>query len=166
MDTKYISQGLSFDNLKTIHRWLINDYNFENKTGLLSYFMTLVKYKDLCWGLFDKTDNTCIGFALLFEGNGTHIDLFSIEQSIRKKGLGKNFILTLIDNTRHNGKITLNSLPYAITFWKKIGFVCEEHQHQSKNGEIKMVHQIIPKYEKIMIIENPMRKDIIILENI
>lgn len=128
MESVYISQGLSYDYPKTIHKWLITDHGFEKTQGLLSSFMTLVKYKDKCWGLFSSKDNTtvCIGFALIFNTDKTlHIDLFSIHNGFRKSGWGKRFILTLIDTISVTKEITLNALPNAVVFWKKLGFICQ-----------------------------------------
>jgi len=151
MSSLYISKGLSLDNLKTIHRWLINDYDFERKNGLLPYFMLLVKYKDECWGLFHEVNGNCIciGFALLFEDNNNlHIDLFSIDNEFRNCGWGKRFILTLIDSINPKDKVTVNSLPSAVNFWQKVGFVCQD---KTKTGNFKMIRHEIPKYEKIPI---------------
>lgn len=149
MDSIYISQGLSHNNLKTIHKWLIHDYDFENNQGLLSSFMTLVKHKDKCWGLFHLKDNiiVCIGFALLFDTTQSlHIDLFSLHHNFRKLGWGKRFILTLINNISTNKIITLNSLPNAVPFWKKTGFI---RQDDNINGEIKMYFDHYPEYLSI-----------------
>lgn len=157
MSTIYIRQSLSNHDLKTIHRWLIQDYDFEHKTGLLYSFTNIVQHKEICWGLFycDEiiTIPRCIGFALLLEKNAAlHINLFSIDSAFRKCGYGRNFILTVLDHVAFGGDITLNSLPSVIHFWKKMGFV---YDYDHKHGEVRMIQKAVsgtvPFYHKIPI---------------
>lgn len=78
-----------------------------------------------------------------FEGNnllgviatrnqGAHIALFFVDGKYHRQGIGKKLFKTVLDNTTSN-KITVNSSPYAIPVYHKLGF-CNTNKEQLING--------------------------------
>lgn len=137
--------GLTYNHLKDIHRWLISDY--ENGFGLLWNFMSVVEDRHKFWGLIHQMDGytRCIGFAFINE-NTKHIKLFSIDDKYRKRGFGKRFILSIINNISTDLEgYKLISAPESIPFWEKVGFT-------RVNDLDKMKFNIKVPYDEITIV--------------
>ena len=65
---------------------------------------------------------------------GTHIALFFVDGKYHRQGIGKKLFKTVLDNNTSN-KITVNSSPYAIPVYHKLGF-CDTNKEQVINGLI------------------------------
>lgn len=124
----YIKQGLSLTDLENIHSWLIKDLlTLGTRNGLLWNFMFLVTNKEKCWGLFHDRGgySVCIGFALI--DNISQIELFSIDIFYRLNGLGKRFILSILNSVCPDlYKCNLISTDESVGFWEKVGFSYKE----------------------------------------
>lgn len=149
----YIARGLKFPDLEDIHSWLIDDYNAKLKAGLLYDFMTLVEKANDCWGLFHN--DMCIGVAYFRVIAGSiNIEIVTIHPEHRRKGLGKAFVLTLIDHIKCSEvihTIRLHSLPDSVEFWERIGF--EKSRYQPELPSVKMLWEKSVAYDKIPMIE-------------
>lgn len=149
----YIARGLKFPDLEDIHSWLVDDYNAKLKAGLLYDFMTLVEKANDCWGLFHN--DMCIGVAYFKVVAGAiNIEIVSVHPDYRGKGLGRNFVLTLISFIKSQEKIhtmRLNSLPDSVKFWEHIGFV--KSRYQPVSTSIKMIWEKLIEYDEIPMIE-------------
>jgi putative acetyltransferase len=68
---------------------------------------------------------------------GTHIMLAFVKKQYHKQGIGKKLFEHILGELRAKGDseltITVNSSPYAVEFYKKLGFV-ETDTEQEKNG--------------------------------
>ena len=62
----------------------------------------------------------------------THIALFFVDGKYHRQGIGKKLFKTVLDNNTSN-KITVNSSPYAIPVYHKLGF-CDTNKEQVING--------------------------------
>lgn len=123
-----IVQGLTLEDLDTIHEWMINDYDITLQTGLLHNFMMLVKNAKECWGLYNRC--MCIGFAYV-EKKSDHLsmELFSIHPEYRKRGLGRRFALTLLLHLKsmyNIPSVQLLATRDAVDFWEKVGFIADK----------------------------------------
>lgn len=129
----YIKQGLNVFDLEDIHQYLIEDYNYTKKEGLLCNFMALVRNAKYCWGLFEDNDGyeVCVGFAYVTVCEEVmNMELFSIHPLYRRRKLGRSFALTLIDHYKQLQTISdvkLTALHNSVKFWEKIGFIVDEH---------------------------------------
>lgn len=84
------------------------------------------------WGCFDE--NLMIG--VIATRAQKHICLLFVKKEYHQQGIARNLFLTALKDCQMNTKtkwITVNSSPYAIGFYCKIGFtkICEE---QKLNG--------------------------------
>ena len=64
--------------------------------------------------------------------NNTHISLFFIDDKCIGKGIGKK-LYECIKLLNETGLITVNSSPYAVEFYKKLGFI-ETSNEKIENG--------------------------------
>ena len=67
-------------------------------------------------------DGKIIGVTAI--GINNHISLFFVDSSYHRKGIGKALFKELVSrlNVQNVKEITLNSTPFAVQFYKKIGF--------------------------------------------
>ena len=63
---------------------------------------------------------------------GTHIALFFVDSGFQGKGVGRSLFQTVLDDCNSN-RITVNSSPYAVPIYKKLGFT-ETDTEQAVNG--------------------------------
>lgn len=82
-------------------------------------------------GAFDKEQ--IIGVLAISVRN--HISLVFVDKNYHKKGIASKLINEIINRLRLNNvdKIKLNSSPYAIEFYEKVGFAATDVE-QIKNG--------------------------------
>ena len=64
--------------------------------------------------------------------NATHISLFFVDGSHHRKGIGKLLFETLLNHTESE-QITVNSSPFAVDIYKRLGFV-STNDEQTTNG--------------------------------
>ena len=126
-DSMFVMQGLLLSDLEEIHRWLIDDFVTISRIGhgqsiMLHHFMTLVRDRYSCWGLF-REDDICIGFALCEEGKDClELKLFAIAPKYRGERLGVRFALTVIAAMKQDKPIRVNPLDNSEYFWRLVGF--------------------------------------------
>lgn len=65
---------------------------------------------------------------------GSHIALFFVDGKYHRQGIGKRLFQSLLKECRSQ-RITVNSSPYAVPFYRKLGFH-EIGEEQIKNGII------------------------------
>lgn len=63
---------------------------------------------------------------------GTHIALFFVDSDFQGKGVGRSLFQTVLADNDSN-RITVNSSPYAVPIYKKLGFT-ETDSEQAVNG--------------------------------
>ena len=63
---------------------------------------------------------------------GTHIALFFVDSDFQGKGVGRSLFQTVLADCNSN-RITVNSSPYAVPIYKKLGFT-ETDTEQAVNG--------------------------------
>ena len=63
---------------------------------------------------------------------GTHIALFFVDGGFQGKGVGRSLFQTVLADCESN-RITVNSSPYAVPIYKKLGFT-ETDTEQTVNG--------------------------------
>lgn len=75
--------------------------------------------------------------------SGTHIALFFVDENYHKQGVGKKLLQVAVQNCKAE-KMTVNSSPYAVPVYHKLGF-CDSEKEQTVNGLrfIPMVYDII-----------------------
>lgn len=81
------------------------------------------------FGAFE--DDNLLG-VIATRNHGTHIALFFVNGKYHRQGIGKKLFKTVLDNTTSN-KITVNSSPYAIPVYHKLGFY-DTNKEQVING--------------------------------
>lgn len=84
----------------------------------------------LCmYGAF--ADERLIG-VIATRSEGTHIALFFVDSDFQGKGVGRSLFQTVVADCNSN-RITVNSSPYAVPIYKKLGFT-ETDTEQAVNG--------------------------------
>lgn len=73
-----------------------------------------------CCGAFDTETNDLTGM-IATRSEGTHITLFFVDGRCHRRGIGRELMRLAV---RHNttGRLTVNSSPYAVEIYKKLGF--------------------------------------------
>lgn len=84
----------------------------------------------LCmYGAF--ADERLIG-VIATRSEGTHIALFFVDSDFQGKGVGRSLFQTVVADCNSN-RITVNSSPYAVPIYKKLGFT-ETDTEKTVNG--------------------------------
>ena len=84
----------------------------------------------LCmYGAF--ADERLIG-VIATRSEGTHVALFFVDSDFHRKGVGRSLFQTVLDDC-DSDLITVNSSPYAVPVYKKLGFT-ETDTEQTVNG--------------------------------
>lgn len=91
-----------------------------------SYFSKLCMYGDFM-------DHKLVG-VIATRNEGTHIALFFVDGNYHKQGIGKKLFQTILWEC-HSDKMTVNSSPYAVPIYHKLGF-CDVDEEQVVNDII------------------------------
>ena len=71
--------------------------------------------------MFGAFDGEKLAGVIATRNQGTHITLFFVDKTYHRQGIGKHlFELVKADNS--TGTITVNSSPYAVEIYKRLGF--------------------------------------------
>ena len=81
------------------------------------------------WGAFDE--DTIVG-AIVFEAARSHINCFFVKAGYQKQGIGKK-LWESVKNTNSVDTVTVNSSPYAVEIYHKLGFEDTDCE-QLRNG--------------------------------
>ncbi len=81
------------------------------------------------YGAFDKDE--LVG-VIATRSDGTHIALFFVERNYHRQGIGKQLFKVILKECRSD-KMTVNSSPYAVPIYRKLGFY-EVDKEQIING--------------------------------
>ena len=81
------------------------------------------------YGAFDK--DRLVGVIATRE-QGTHIALFFVDGEYHRKGIGRKLFERVLQDNKVN-YMTVNSSPYAVPVYKKLGFEQTDFEHE-KNG--------------------------------
>lgn len=81
-----------------------------------------------CFGAFDG--ERIVGM-IATRSSGHHIALFFVDGRYHRRGIGKKLFLRAVSDV--TGKITVNSSPYAVEIYRKLGFESTDNE-QVTNG--------------------------------
>ena len=76
-------------------------------------------------------NNEIIG-VIATRNNGNHIALFFVDGRYHRQGIGRKLFQVVLEKSTGN-KITVNSSPYAVEIYKKLGFTADTDE-QIKEG--------------------------------
>lgn len=76
-------------------------------------------------------ENQLVG-VIATRNEGTHIALFFVDGKYHRQGIGKKLFQTVLKDC-HSDKMTVNSSPYAVPVYHKLGF-CDIDTEQTVNG--------------------------------
>ena len=76
-------------------------------------------------------DDKLVG-VIATRNEGTHIALFFVDGNYHRQGIGKKLFQTILREC-HPDKLTVNSSPYAVPVYHKLGF-CDVDKEQVVNG--------------------------------
>lgn len=144
----YCIRKVEFDNIDNAFNMVLNvfmefnapDYGEE---GVNSFKNGLIN-NDLFKNRFDTGDQLMFGAYLEGKVIGViavsarnHISLLFVDKIYHNKGIATSLFNSLLHELkcRKATKITLNSSPYAVKFYKKLGFI-QTDTKQCKNGII------------------------------
>lgn len=87
-------------------------------------FVKSMKNKDFTNALefYGAIQNQELIGVLATRNNGNHIALLFVKGEYHKQGIGRKLFKTVINLSTEN-KMTVNSSPYAIGFYRKVGFL-------------------------------------------
>ncbi|WMJ84767.1 GNAT family N-acetyltransferase [Oscillospiraceae bacterium LTW-04] len=71
------------------------------------------------WGAY--SDDNIFG-VIAFKNQGCHIALLFVDSAHHRKGIGRSLFETALE-TIDSDIITVNSSPYAVEFYRKLGFI-------------------------------------------
>lgn len=74
-----------------------------------------------CYGAFDQEKGCLVG-VIATRNKGNHITLFFGDGQYHRRGIGKELMKFVVADNK-SGKLTVNSSPYAVEIYKKLGFV-------------------------------------------
>lgn len=66
-------------------------------------------------------DNEIVG-VIATKNNGNHVALFFVDGKYHRQGIGRKLFEYILQKSTGE-KITVNSSPYAVEFYKKLGFI-------------------------------------------
>jgi GNAT superfamily N-acetyltransferase len=75
--------------------------------------------------------NELVG-VIATRSNGNHIALFFVKAEYQKQGIGKALFYRVVENSTKN-EITVNSSPYAVEVYHRLGFV-DTNKEQLSDG--------------------------------
>ncbi len=82
--------------------------------------------------LIAQYENCIIGSLELRDKN--HISRFFVDTKYHRNGIGTKLFLSLLKEIREINRITVNSSPYALHFYMKLGFVQIGPEEKHENG--------------------------------
>lgn len=112
---------------RTFLKFEAPDYGKEGTENFLKFISGEELYKMFLIGEYKvyvaKENDTIVGVATLRSGH--HISLLFVDEAFHKKGIGKGLLSALqqdISEEYNSLIMTVNAAPYAIDFYKKLGF--------------------------------------------
>lgn len=72
-------------------------------------------------------DDAIIG-VIATRNNDNHIALLFVEGKYHNQGIGRNLFDTIVLQKARGDKITVNSSPFAVGFYKKMGFIPDSEE--------------------------------------
>ena len=97
-----------------------------------NYIDKIIKSELLMWGCF--LENQIIG--VITTRPPCHIALLFVDKAFHRKGIARSLLNTVLDHykkTSNHTEITVNSSPYALEAYRRLGFV-DTDTEQLKNG--------------------------------
>ena len=76
-----------------------------------------------CYGAFDDESNQLVGM-IATRNDGNHITLFFVDGNYHRRGIGRGLMNLAVQDNK-TGKITVNSSPYAVEIYKRLGFIAK-----------------------------------------
>ena len=92
------------------------------------------------YGAYDKDE--LVG-VIATRNDGAHIALFFVEGSHHRQGIGKQLFQRVKDQCRHD-KMTVNSSPYAVGVYHRLGFVDTDREQVEKGVKFTPMELILP----------------------
>lgn len=111
---------------KTFLKYEAPDYGKEGTENFLQFISGEQLFKMFLSGEYKmavaKSREQVIGVATLRTGN--HISLLFVDENYHKMGIGRKLLAFLQSRYVVGGKqMTVNSAPYAVNFYEKLGFI-------------------------------------------
>lgn len=115
---------------KTFLKYEAPDYT---ESGI-EEFKNFIDNKDIMESLnfYAAYENNILLGIIATRSENTHISLFFIDEKYQGKGIGRKLYET-IKEINQSGQITVNSSPYAVNIYKKLGFI-PTMEEQNENG--------------------------------
>lgn len=111
---------------KTFLKFEAPVYDKEGVDNFLSFISEERLYKMFLAGEYPLyvavRDGKTVGMLGVRSGN--HISLLFVDEKYHRQGIGKKLVLVAAEDIKRRGKdiITVNSSPYGLPFYKKLGF--------------------------------------------
>lgn len=119
---EFVGKDYSEQGKDSFYKFINNGDIFTNML-LAHEFLITAKYNEQIVGVITTRDRA-------------HISLLFVHKDYHKRGISRNLVDSLL-NLSQKDVITVNSSPYALEIYKKLGFVVQEEM-QEKDG-IKFV---------------------------
>ncbi len=74
--------------------------------------------------VYGAIENNKITGVVATRNNGNHIALFFVDGKYHRQGIGRKLFDTIVSKSTGD-KITVNSSPYAVEVYKKLGFISD-----------------------------------------
>ena len=103
------------------------------KEGIDEFYRSIHDEKYLSMlSMFGAFINEQLIGVIATRSEGTHIALFFVDGKYHRKGIGRKLFYRILENSSFS-KLTVNSSPFAIPFYHKLGF-CDTDKEQIVNG--------------------------------
>ena len=120
--------------------------NFKNfvKDPILKTLYLEGKYRVLAAFVYDTETNASLMVGIIGVRNETHISLLFVDSEYHRRGIARKLLTRMFDMTyKEFGKraMTVNSSPYAVEFYHKIGF--KDTDSEKETDGIKYTPMVI-----------------------
>ncbi len=138
---------------KTFLKFEASDYGREGTDNFLKFISGEELYKMFLIGEYKvyvaKERERIVGVATLRSGH--HISLLFVDEAFHKNGIGRRLLAALQQSAYEDTKsliMTVNAAPYAIDFYKKLGFT-ETDSLKTADGICFLPMQVFTKIDSI-----------------
>lgn len=112
---------------KTFLKFEANEYGKEGTKNFLNFISDEKLYKMFLSGNYKlmvaKDEDRIVGVAGVRTGN--HVSLLFVDEAYHRQGIGRLLLSKmqeLVESDKKSVRLTVNAAPYAIEFYKKVGF--------------------------------------------
>ena len=121
---------------KTFLRFEAGEYGREGTENFLNFISDEKLFKMFLSGnyklMLAKSEGRIVGVIGVRTGN--HVSLLFVDESYHRQGIGRLLLSNmqrLVEEDKKSVRLTVNAAPYAVDFYKKVGFIATKDLQRS-----------------------------------